>query len=99
MSRADLVRVFEANPGHSWEGDLHTLYSQLLNGTFKGKPGPKERFSWAMWQCINVWVDLEADDIRAERARCTRTRSDLSPKQQAYEHTARRFELGNGASD
>jgi hypothetical protein len=98
VSRADLVRVFEANPGHSWEGDLHALYSQLLNGTFKSKPGPKERFSWAMWQCINAWVDLEADDIRAERVGYQRTRSDLSPMQQAYENTARRFRMGTGAS-
>ena len=98
ISRADLVRVFEANPGHGWAGDLHALYSLILNGTFRGKPGPKERFSWAMWQCINAWVDLEAEDIREDRAGRPHERSDLSPMQQACENTARRFKLGTGAS-
>lgn len=98
VSRADLARVFEANPGHKWDGALHSLYSQMLNGTFKGKPGPRERFSWAMWQCINAWVDLEAEDIRAHRAGRPHKRSDFSPMQQAYENTARRFGLGTGAA-
>ena len=98
ISRAELVRVFEANPSHSWEGDLHAFYSQMLNGTFKGKPGPKERFSWSMWQCINAWVDLEAEDIRAERAGRARIGADLSPVQEAYERTARAFRLGTGAA-
>ncbi|MFK4794228.1 hypothetical protein [Sphingobium sp. ZW T5_29] len=98
ISRAELVRVFEANPGFAWEGALHTLYCHVLNGSFKGKPGPKERFSWSMWQCINAWVDLEAEDVRAERAGRPHIGADLSPVQEAYERTARAFRLGTGPS-
>lgn len=98
ISRADLSRIFEANPGHKWEGVIHMLLCQILSGTFRSKPGPKERISWSMWQCINAWVDLEADDVRAERATRPRVGSDLSPMQEAYERTARAFRLGTGAA-
>lgn len=98
ISRAELARVFEANPGFAWEGALHTLYCQMLNGSFKGKPGPRERLSGSMWQCINAWVDLEAEDVRAERAGRPNLGADLSPVQEACERTARVFRLGTGPS-
>ncbi|MFD1107111.1 hypothetical protein [Sphingobium olei] len=98
ISRSELIRAFKANPGFAWEGTLYKLYCQMLDGSFKGKPGPKERLSWSMWQCINAWVDLEAEDIRTERAGRPQIGADLSPMQEAYERTARQFQLGSGSS-
>lgn len=100
VSKAQLVRVFEANPGFNWQGPIFEMLCQIMQGTLKQKPGPKEREDWALWQCINACVELEYDDIVAARTRSgqPRQRYDLSPMEEAYENTARAFRLGAGRS-
>lgn len=98
VSRNELIAVYRANEGMAWEGPLFEMLNSVLSGTFKEKSGPKAGAYPPIWSCIRAWVQLEVEDIRAERAApgYTRRRGDPSLMEEAYENTARAFRLSSG---
>ena len=96
--RHEVIGIFRLNPGVCWDGALHHLLLNALEGRLKGKPGPKDgRTRWD-WQCIQAAVEFRAMDIVEERAdpSFVRTGGTPSPKEQAYEDVARRLRLAGG---
>jgi hypothetical protein len=100
ISREELIRVFETNPGMAWDGPLFGMMIQVVNGTYRNKRGPKSRFSCAKWRCIQAWVELEEEEIREQRAQSgfKKKAADYSVSEQAYENVARALKLGSGKS-
>lgn len=96
--RHEVVDVVRADPRCCWEGELHGLLLDALEGRLKAKPGPKDQRSRWDWQCIQAAVEFRAADIAERRSSpdYIRTRDAFSPKEQAYEDVARRLKMGSG---
>jgi len=96
--RHEVIDVVRRTPGACWNGELHQLLLDALEGRLKAKPGPKDSRTRWDWQCIQAAVEFRAADIVENRAdpSYVRTRDTPSPKEQAYEEVARRLRLAGG---
>ena len=90
----DLVLILENKPGCVPDDLLREYLLRALRGELRRPKGrPPSKLSDNELTVVDIWVELEAKDIRAEReARITRhVRGELEPVKDAANRVARRF--------
>ncbi|SEM74859.1 hypothetical protein SAMN05192583_1087 [Sphingomonas gellani] len=90
----DLMLILENTPDCVPDATLREYLLRALHGELRKPTGrPVSKLSHAMLRIADIWIELEAEDIRAERAAdpTKRMRGDLEPMKLAADRVAPRF--------
>lgn len=96
----DLVLILENTPDCVPNAMLREYLLRALRGELRKPKGrPVSKLSHTMLRVAELWIELEAEDIRAERAANTtkRMRGDPEPMKLAADRVAPRFGNITGA--